>query len=633
MKKIYYFISFFICLCLSTLSFADNNYYDDFKLLPVLHEGRIKPLDSYARVILKTLAKQESVNNQSAHQWLVDLLLNPSQDYDNKVFYIANLEIRELLNLELRKQPFYSFKELLPGVKHNIDLLTKLQANQAQSTLSRDDKQVLDLYNNILLYFDISRSLSLLMPVFNTAQLEQSLNIKINGPEFVSYYQVLPYKNIIANKVARLSKSPKNLDHLDNQQILTLANLFKNTEADKINTGLKLIPIDSILNTESNNWLAPWEIISSDLGTPNTARYMRLLQQIVYQQNLAQNAPQLKLLAIDLAADSAKNLSPRQLSYKLHAEYYYNSFKLFNKSINLYFISLILSLIYLYQSHKPNKFKHLKLISRFAFCIFSLGFLCNLLGLVLRIFILGRPPVANLYESILFVSLITALFSWMIHLLRQDNVGILIGSLICSVLLFIANSYDVAGDSLGVIIAVLNNNFWLGTHVVSITAGYGSCLILSALAHLYLITGLSYTINSTFKQRLSKYILAFGLLSLFLTLLGTILGGIWADQSWGRFWGWDPKENGALLICLWLIALLHGRISKQLSEIMFAGFAALTSVTVALAWFGVNLLSTGLHSYGFTENIALNLILFVTFELLLITTLVYLNKRITHYET
>ncbi len=168
-----------------------------------------------------------------------------------------------------------------------------------------------------------------------------------------------------------------------------------------------------------------------------------------------------------------------------------------------------------------------------------------------------------------------------------------------SIVSLISLTRFIPRDSLGVVIAVLNNNFWLGTHVVAITSGYGSCLILSAVSHVYLFCGVNYTISSKFKQRLQKYILAFALLSLFLTLLGTILGGIWADQSWGRFWGWDPKENGALLICLWLIALVHGRISKQLSPTMFAAFAAMTSVTVALAWFGVNLLSTGLHSYGF----------------------------------
>ncbi|MDO8494531.1 MAG: cytochrome c biogenesis protein CcsA, partial [Deltaproteobacteria bacterium] len=88
------------------------------------------------------------------------------------------------------------------------------------------------------------------------------------------------------------------------------------------------------------------------------------------------------------------------------------------------------------------------------------------------------------------------------------------------------------------------------------------------------------------------------------------------DQSWGRFCGWDPKENGALLIVLWLLFLLHGILTKYVKPLGFALGMVITNIIVALAWFGVNLLNVGLHSYGFTENIALNLALFVGFELL-----------------
>ena len=103
--------------------------------------------------------------------------------------------------------------------------------------------------------------------------------------------------------------------------------------------------------------------------------------------------------------------------------------------------------------------------------------------------------------------------------------------------------------------------------------------------------------------------------ALFFTLFGTILGGIWADQSWGRFWGWDPKENGALLIVLWQIMMLHLRVTKSIQPIGFALGMVLNNIVVIQAWFGVNLLSIGLHSYGFAEGIAFNLSLFILFEL------------------
>ena len=99
--------------------------------------------------------------------------------------------------------------------------------------------------------------------------------------------------------------------------------------------------------------------------------------------------------------------------------------------------------------------------------------------------------------------------------------------------------------------------------------------------------------------------------ALFFCLFGTILGGIWADQSWGRFWGWDPKENGALAIVIWLLTLIHGRLAGFLKSNGYALGMVFTNIVVALSWFGVNLLNVGLHSYGFIKGVLSGLILFL----------------------
>ena len=114
--------------------------------------------------------------------------------------------------------------------------------------------------------------------------------------------------------------------------------------------------------------------------------------------------------------------------------------------------------------------------------------------------------------------------------------------------------------------------------------------------------------------------------ALFFTLFGTILGGIWADQSWGRFWGWDPKENGALLIVMWQIMILHMRISGYIKPTGFALGMIMNNIVVVLAWFGVNLLSIGLHSYGFASGIAMNLIIFSSIELVIALGGYYLGR-------
>ncbi len=109
--------------------------------------------------------------------------------------------------------------------------------------------------------------------------------------------------------------------------------------------------------------------------------------------------------------------------------------------------------------------------------------------------------------------------------------------------------------------------------------------------------------------------ISLNLVALFFMLFGTILGGIWADQSWGRFWGWDPKENAALMIVMWQLLMVHLRISGMIKPLEFALGMVMNNIFLAFGWFGVNLLGVGLHSYGFTDSIATNLAVFILFEL------------------
>ena len=166
---------------------------------------------------------------------------------------------------------------------------------------------------------------------------------------------------------------------------------------------------------------------------------------------------------------------------------------------------------------------------------------------------------------------------------------------------------------------MLDTNFWLATHVVCITTGYGTTLLTGMMAHLYLVKKAG-RVNDGILRPLIGRIHTMTLIALFFTAVGTMLGGIWADQSWGRFWGWDPKENGALWIVLWLLWLVHGRLAGQLRTLALMVGTALVNIVVALAWFGVNLLSIGLHSYGFTDAAALGLGVFCLAELGIVST-------------
>jgi ABC-type transport system involved in cytochrome c biogenesis permease subunit len=151
--------------------------------------------------------------------------------------------------------------------------------------------------------------------------------------------------------------------------------------------------------------------------------------------------------------------------------------------------------------------------------------------------------------------------------------------------------------------AVLDTNLWLSTHVVVITLGYASMFVAGLLALIYIARGFfTRTLSPETARTLSRMVYGIVCFATLTSFVGTILGGIWADQSWGRFWGWDPKENGALLIVLWNAIILHARWGGYVKERGLMALAVFGNIVTSFSWFGVNMLGVGLHSYGFMDK-------------------------------
>jgi len=239
---------------------------------------------------------------------------------------------------------------------------------------------------------------------------------------------------------------------------------------------------------------------------------------------------------------------------------------------------------------------------------------------------MGRPPVSTLYETIIFVGFIGVICAVFIEYFRKDGLGVFIGAVLGSIFHYISFGYASDGDTMGMLVAVLDSNFWLATHVTTITIGYGASIVAGLMGHVYLVYAIAKYKDSTKLKEIYNNTFGITLLALFFTLFGTILGGIWADQSWGRFWGWDPKENGALLICMWQLLMIHLRLTGLIRAPGFALGMILNNIIVVIAWFGVNLLNIGLHSYGFASGVAINLSIFIIFEIVTGVTTYYWAK-------
>jgi ABC-type transport system involved in cytochrome c biogenesis permease subunit len=247
-----------------------------------------------------------------------------------------------------------------------------------------------------------------------------------------------------------------------------------------------------------------------------------------------------------------------------------------------------------------------KSLGRAALALLAIAFVAHTAGLVSRIYIQGRPPVTNLYSSAVFIGWACIPLAMAAEWFFRLGLGTIVASLIGFGTLVVAHNLASAGDTLEMMQAVLDTNIWLATHVVIVTIGYSSTFLAGFLGALYLGLGVpTRLLRGDPMKALPRMIYGVICFACIASFVGTVLGGIWADQSWGRFWGWDPKENGAALIVLMNLLTLHARWGGMIKERGVAVLAVLGNIVTAWSWFGTNMLGVGLHSYGFMESAAL----------------------------
>lgn len=227
-------------------------------------------------------------------------------------------------------------------------------------------------------------------------------------------------------------------------------------------------------------------------------------------------------------------------------------------------------------------------------------------GVIIRCLIMQRPPITTLYETILFIGASVALFGLVAEWITKRGLGLLVAAVGGTACMFLAIQFEAseATDTLQQLQAVLITNFWLSTHVPLINLGYAACMVAALISMIYFVQRLFGKIGPKSDEGRFLTRVAYGFIccGLFLALVGTVLGGIWANYSWGRFWGWDPKENGALMICLMCLVILHARLGGYLREVGLHNCNLILGCIVVFSWFGVNQLGVGLHAYGFTDG-------------------------------
>ena len=601
-------IKIFSTLVLSSFllgtAFARSEIKDftNFKNIPVLESGRLKPLDTFARSLLTQFSGKDHYEKQGASAWLASLFFNPVSTLNDKIFLINNPDIAVALGITPQQDRRYSPSQL----QQSSRILTQLQ--QAAAKIPEKDRslaenEIIRIFDNINLYGDLSYSFLFAYPQSDFTITSKVTKTKLGLPLDQNQFSFID----IALKANEIK--------LDDPELAqTTANLFRWSQ------NYKNLPFAVIPSSQNEKWLSPWDALSTDFSNEQTR------QLVTLWSNMANSYAQGNDIAFNMAAHTYINsirdaLSKEELKKvdKFPLELFYQQNSPFTWSIMFYIFAFIFFVVS-FTSSKALWY-NLGLFSVIA------GFIPHVLGLGMRIIIMDRPPVSSLYETFIFVGFIAVLLGLFIEHYNRQWLGIVTAAISGTALLFIANKYSAEGDTLKVLIAVLNSNFWLATHVTTITMGYAATCVGGLLGHIWLVQAVfgkdSQTLDKTYKTTLGILGVA-----LCLTFLGTNLGGIWADQSWGRFWGWDPKENGALMIVLWTALLFHAKVALMIGPLGLAVGAVIGMMVVMWAWFGVNLLSVGLHSYGFTSGVATSLIIYAVFEIIfLLATTFFVSRK------
>jgi ABC-type transport system involved in cytochrome c biogenesis permease subunit len=269
-------------------------------------------------------------------------------------------------------------------------------------------------------------------------------------------------------------------------------------------------------------------------------------------------------------------------------------------------------------------------LATWALVLIGLGF--EVWGFACRIIISGRPPVTDLYETVIWVSFIGMVFAIILEAIYRKRYFFYAGLPAAILTLIVADSDSTILDaSINPLTAVLRNNMWLTIHVLTIVSSYAAFALTAALGHIALVMSLWGKRYATAQHEVQFFIYRAMQIGILLLATGTILGGVWANYSWGRFWGWDPKETWALITLLCYLALLHGRLAGWWKGFGLAIGSVVCFLSVMMSWYGVNFIlgqnGKSLHSYGLSTGGLSYATGFAAFEILFVAFVIWWNRR------
>ena len=572
--------------------------YNAFGKLPLVFNGRLKPMDSLARNSLLEIREKQTLDTEpwkswnenpkivSANEWLINVMMNPAVADTWPVFRVDNADLITLLKLpesspaQHQDGRHYSWNQMassFDALNKENERVQKIESVQR----SAYERAVVKVFEKLMLYEQLK----------NTLQPQDALDWK---QELIDYEALIPagvaavhaqqagqkYDQAVFNAFAGDIQQLDDMSQLDAPLVVPP----QNPSGDWQRVGVALL-----------------NAVKGDKISPAVQAYATMDGAFKKGDAAAFN----NALA-DYRASLVPDFSPAL--YKARSEVFFNRMEPFYAAMVIYVIAGLLGVC--------SWFNLSETLRRSAVWLIGLAFVIHTTGLIYRMALEGRPPVTNLYSSAIFIGWGAVVLGLILEKIHRNGIGVVAAAGMGFITLVIAHNLAVDGDTMEMMRAVLDTNFWLATHVVAVTTGYASTFVAGFLALIYILRGVfTQTLDEATGKSLARMVYGIVCFATLFSFVGTVLGGIWAEQSWGRFWGWDPKENGALIIVLWNAMILHMRWGGMIRERGLIVCAIGGNIVTSWSWFGVNMLGIGLHSYGFTDAAFKWLSLFVASQL------------------
>jgi ABC-type transport system involved in cytochrome c biogenesis permease subunit len=499
---------------------------------------------------------------------LIDAIAGAKAADDERVFRVENLELLDTIGLPRRPGAWrYSFNELREKSEPLSKQIELAGAEaKAQRPLSLYQRKVIELYNKISYY-------ALLTGAFQspTAMVKEEERAELVERAGEIRLAMLDDMRTAPKAVPPLAPSAE-------WQPLAAAEL---EWVEQIKNKQPVNPVTMSLRSLLDSYRR------QDVTTFN--QHLALLQQSLKSFERTQVASSGRATSPAAAANSLLSQS------RLDFEAFFNQFSPFYYCAALYLIAFLLGVASWLGWTVP--------LRRASIWLVWLTFVVHTFALAARIYISGRPPITNLYSAAVFIGWGGTLLAMMMEYIFRLGLGNIVAAVLGFITLVVAHFLSLDGDTMIVLQAVLDTQFWLATHVVCIALGYATTYVAGLFGILYILLAHVFPVLGEHERReLTRMTYGALCFAILFSFFGTVLGGLWADDSWGRFWGWDPKENGALIIVLYNALVLHARWGGLVKP---RGMALLTiggNIVVTWSFFGVNELGVGLHSYGASES-------------------------------